>query len=92
MRKAIISIFIVGIVLTLLSYALIVLIVSKAADVIDKEKTEMESYVGKKYVVDNDTVVVTDFKQIERTVTLKFKDKSKDEVSTEYLKTLKEVK
>jgi hypothetical protein len=92
MRKAIISIFIVGIVLTLLSYALVVLIVSKAADVIDKEKTEMESYVGKKYVIDNDTVVVTDFTHFDKTVTLKFKDKSEDKVSTVYLKTLKEVK
>jgi len=92
MRKAIIGIAIAGIVLTILSYALIVLIVSKAADVVAKEKTEIESYVGKKYIVDSDTAVVTDFTYVEGTVVLKFKDKSKDEVSIEYLKTLREVK
>lgn len=92
MRKAIISIIIAGVVLTLLSYGLIVLIVSKAADVVAKEKTKIESYVGKKYIVDSDTAVVTDFTYVEGTVILKFKDKSKDEVSIEYLNTLTEVK
>ena len=80
------------IILTIASYALIVLIVGKAADVVQKQHSKMESYVGKKYIVDNDTVVVIDFSYVEGTVKIRFKDNTKDEVSPEYLKTLKEVK
>jgi uncharacterized protein YegJ (DUF2314 family) len=92
MKKTFRNMVIVGITLIILTYVLIVLVVSKATEVISKEKTKMESYIGKKYVMDSDTIVVTDFSYASGTVKVKFKDKSKDEVSTEYLKTLKEVK
>jgi len=87
MRKAIINIAIAGIILTVLSYALVVLIVSKAADVIDKEKTEIESFVGKKYVYEKDTVLVVDYSLTEQTLTFS----NKKVVSSKFLKTQKEI-
>lgn len=87
MRKAIINIAIAGIILTILSYALIVLIVSKATDVIAKEKTEIESFVGKKYVYEKDTVLVVDYSLTEQTLTFS----NKKVVSSKFLKTQKEI-
>ena len=92
MTKTIRNIAIVMILLTLVSYALVISIVSKASEVIENEKNKMEAYLGKKYLIDNDTVVVTDFSYVEGTFKIKFKDKTNDEVSIQYLKTLKEIK
>ena len=88
MRKVIIGIIITSIVLILLFYGLVAVIVSKATDVVIKEKAQIESYVGKKYVYENDTVLVVNYSLTEQTLIFS----NKKVVSSKFLETQKELK
>ena len=70
MKRRLLTIVAILIFLTIIITILIVGIANNISNEINKEKGKYEQYIGDKFIIDNDTLLIIDYSMINETFTL----------------------